>query len=106
MLDVGGTTGDAGADQAPGRVHAELLVIDDGGRVEFLGKMAGRELVGALKALVIREGLVLHFFEDALLPPAYFGNLLSPDVALVGLHFAESALGPGIAQDVHFFIGS
>ena len=58
-LDVVRAAGDAGADQAARRIQAELLVGDDGGGVELLGQVPGRERVGPVEALRRRSALVV-----------------------------------------------
>ena len=70
-LDVVRAAGDAGADQPAGGIHPELLVVDDGSGVELLGQVAGRELVGAVEALLVGQALVggiLHDVSDAASP--------------------------------------
>src|SRR5262249_35934842 len=91
-LDVVRPARDAVADEAAGGVKAELFVADDGGRVELVGQVAGRELIGVVKPFLVGQALVLHLLEHGMMLPTEGVRLLAPQAPLVGLHLAEAAL--------------
>lgn len=77
-LDVGRAAGDPDPDQAARGKQAQLLVVEDGSRVELGGQMAGGELIGLLEAVVVAECGVRDLVDDALMFPAERLRLFPP----------------------------
>ena len=104
-LDVVWAAGDAGADQAARGIQPELLVVDDGGGVELLGQVPGRERVGAVEPLLVGQlSWVASSMTVSCFQPSACG-LLAPEPPLVGLHLAEPSLGACLLDDVEFPVG-
>ena len=77
-LDVGWAAGDPDPDQAARGKQTQLLVVEDGSRVELGGQMAGGELIGLLEAIVVAECGVRDLVDDALVFPAERLRLFPP----------------------------